>query len=242
MSRISKFIGFGKSGSQIGILILLLPLLAACGGYGAQQSNVLAAEAAPEKAQIKPTAIETTPASESFAASSAAVLATDTTGLTEVFIQPALTGTLPPTDSKVGFLAPDFTMQTLDGKNIRLSDLRGRPVLINYWVSWCVPCKEEMPILEKIHQDYQQKGLQVVSVDAIEQDNLEDVKAIVNTFQLSFPVMLDKEEVFKNIYQASFFPTNYLIDSNGIIREIILGSTTSGRLIAKVEWLIAGKY
>lgn len=237
-----RFRSVGKSGALFTVIIFLLPWLTACGGFEAQQPKVLAAEAAPGKAQIKPVVIEATPASESSAASDLVVQATEAIGPIEIPTRPALASDLPPIDANVGFLAPDFTMQTLDGKTIRLSDLRGRPVLINYWVSWCVPCKEEMPILEKIHQDYRQKGLQVVSVDAIEQDNIEDVKAMVNTFQMSFPVMLDQGEAFKNSYQASFFPTNYLLDANGVIREIILGSSTADKLIAKVDWLMGGKY
>jgi cytochrome c biogenesis protein CcmG/thiol:disulfide interchange protein DsbE len=242
MSFSSRCNGVGKSGTLFTLLMFLLPWLAACGNFEAQQAKVLAAEAAPGKVQNKPMVIEATATSESLVASDLAVQGTETVGSIETPTRPALAGDLPPIDAKVGFLAPEFTMQTLDGKTIRLSDLRGRPVLINYWVSWCIPCKEEMPILEKIHQDYQQKGLQVVSVDAIEQDNLDDVKAMVNTFQMSFPVMLDQGEAFKNTYQASFFPTNYFIDANGIIREIILGNTTAGKLTAKVEWLMAGKY
>jgi peroxiredoxin len=149
---------------------------------------------------------------------------------------------LPPAEPSIGFLAPDFTLQTLDGRTVSLSDFRGRPVVINYWASWCVPCQAELPILESIYQDYQQHGIVILSVNAIEQDNMGDVQGTVTQHALTYPVLLDESEQVWSTYRMLFFPTSLMVDSNGIIREIVLGDTTEENFRAKVDQLIAGNY
>jgi cytochrome c biogenesis protein CcmG, thiol:disulfide interchange protein DsbE len=149
---------------------------------------------------------------------------------------------LPATAPQVGFLAPGFTLKTLDGQSVSLSDLRGRPVLINYWTSWCIPCKDELPALQRIYQDYQDKGLVILSINAIEQDTFEDAQQSVQNNGMTYPVLLDQGEVVWKDYQVMFFPTSFLIDSNGIIRDIVLGSTTEENFRAKIDQLIAGNY
>jgi peroxiredoxin len=147
-----------------------------------------------------------------------------------------------PIGPKVGLRAPDFALQAMDGKTYRLSELAGRPVLINYWTTWCIPCKAELPILEKLHQEYQQKGMAIISVNAIDQDSTDKVQGIIDQFSMTFPVLLDQGGQFAGLYQAIFFPTTVMVDANGVIREINLGDSTEEELRASLEKLLAGGF
>ncbi len=138
--------------------------------------------------------------------------------------------------------APDFALQAMDGKTYRLSELTGRPVLINYWATWCIPCKAELPILEKLYQEYQQKGMVIISVNAIEQDSTDKVQSLVNQFGMTFPVLLDQGAQFANLYQAIFFPTTVLVDASGVIREINLGDATEPELRSSLDKVLAGGF
>jgi peroxiredoxin len=147
-----------------------------------------------------------------------------------------------PVGPKVGLRAPDFALQAMDGKTYRLSELTGRPVLINYWTSWCIPCKAELPILQKLSQEYQQKGMLIISVNAIDQDSGEKVQGIIDQFNMTFPVLLDQGSQFANLYQAIFFPTTVLVDASGVIREINLGDSTEAELRASLDKVLAGGF
>jgi len=143
---------------------------------------------------------------------------------------------------EVGFQAPDFTLQTLDGQTIRLSDLRGHPVVISYWASWCEPCKEELPVLNSLSQEYAGAGIQVITVDAIEQDTVDKVNGLVNQLGLNLPVLLDHQDQFHSSYKQLFFPTSYFVDSSGIIRFVKLGSATAEELRAQVDRLVNNQF
>lgn len=145
-----------------------------------------------------------------------------------------------PAEPQIGFRAPGFTLQSLDGQSFNLESLRGKPLLINYWATWCVPCKQELPILEKLYREYQQKGLVVLSINALDQDSVENVQAIVNEYGMTFPVLLDQDRQFANAYQAIFFPTTFIVDANGVIREISLGDNTEAELRSSLDTLLSG--
>lgn len=143
---------------------------------------------------------------------------------------------------EVGFLAPDFTLQTLDGQVIKLADLRGRPVVISYWATWCEPCKEELPILQQMANEYANSGLQIVTVDAIEQDNIDNIQVLLDQLAVNLPVLLDQQNQFQSVYKQLFFPTSYFIDSNGVIRFIKLGDAKETELRTKVEQLVNNQF
>ena len=145
-----------------------------------------------------------------------------------------------PTEPKVGFRAPDFTLQTLSGETVRLSDLIGRPVVISYWATWCIPCQQEIPILQNIAQEYQSQGLTVLTVNAIDQDSVRDVQAMVGEKGMTIPVLLDQGNQFASTYGALFFPTTIFVDASGVIRHIRLGDSSEADLRTKVENLLAG--
>lgn len=148
---------------------------------------------------------------------------------------------LPSEEPQVGFLAPDLTLINMDGNVIRLSDLRGKNVVINYWVTWCVPCQEELPALDKISQEYQNNNLVVISINGIEQDQIEAVRQMVSEMGLTQTIALDENENFWQSYLVQFLPTSFFIDSQGIIRHILLGSTSEENFRTKVDELLAGQ-
>lgn len=131
-----------------------------------------------------------------------------------------------------GFLAPDFNLQTSEGETIRLSDLRGRPVIVNIWASWCVPCRAEMPALQQVYEEYKDEGFTVLAVNATAQDNPADAVAFAQEYGLTFPILLDTEGRVVSQYQVSAFPSSYFIGPDGKIREVIIGGPMSEALLS----------
>lgn len=121
--------------------------------------------------------------------------------------------------------APDFTLKTLDGNQVSLSQFRGHPVLINFWASWCAPCRLEMPELVRAYEAHKGEGFIVLAVNVTYQDSLEDAQRFVAEFDMTFPVPLDETgEVADNLYQVRGLPTSLFVDRNGLITKIKLGS------------------
>ncbi len=146
---------------------------------------------------------------------------------------------LPPIKPEVGFSAPEFTLYTLDGVEVSKQSLLGRPVLINYWASWCIPCMEELPMLEQISKDYPE--VTIVSINGIEQDNLEDVRAKVSELGLTHTILLDKGEAFWKNYLVLFLPTSFFLDSSGVIHSVQFGSLTREMIEQRLDQMIANQ-
>lgn len=128
-------------------------------------------------------------------------------------------------DLRVGQLAPDFTLPTLEGGEITLSELNGQAVLINFWASWCVPCRVETPLLVDAYHRYADEGLVVLGLNLTEQDRLEEVQAFVSEFDVSYPVLLDDgTEVSHNLYNLFGLPMSVFVDRSGIIKRVIVGA------------------
>lgn len=119
-----------------------------------------------------------------------------------------------------GVLAPAFTMKNLEGKDVSLEDYRGKKVMLNFWATWCPPCKAEMPALEKL---YQQKSDEI-EVLAVNLDSQNDVAGFVNKNQLTFPVLLDENGETQQAYSIISIPTTFIIDEKGIIVKKHIGS------------------
>lgn len=142
---------------------------------------------------------------------------------------------------RVGFAAPDFRLNTLEGGTIQLSDLRGQPVVVNLWASWCSPCKAEMPALQRVYQDTRAGGLQVLAVNMSSQDSIRAVQDFVAENGLQFPVPLDERGEVARLYQMRALPSTYFIDSQGIIQQVIFGGPMSEATIrASVQALLTG--
>lgn len=130
-----------------------------------------------------------------------------------------------------GFLAPDFELRSIDRGTIRLSDLRGKVVILNFWASWCPPCREEMPALQRVYQAYQSQGVEVIAVNVTSQDTLSDALNFVQDNGLTFSVLLDEQGGVQSTYRISGLPTTFFIDREGKIRELMIGGPLSEALL-----------
>ncbi|WP_462413464.1 peroxiredoxin family protein [Neobacillus sp. Marseille-QA0830] len=118
--------------------------------------------------------------------------------------------------------APDFELKTLTGETVKLSDLKGKKVMINFWATWCPPCKAEMPDMEKFHQEVGDD----ITILAINIDPQYDVQGFVDENKLTFPILLDTEDTVNGKYKVLSIPTSYFIDSKGIIQNKFSGAMT----------------
>jgi peroxiredoxin len=125
--------------------------------------------------------------------------------------------------AQTGFLAPDFTLTTLEGENFNLGAQRGNPVILNLWASWCPPCRAEMAALQQVYQEFQPEGLVVAAVNASNQDSVSEAAAFVSQNGLTFPVPLDRSGSVSRLYNLTSLPTTYFIDRSGVIQNIVIG-------------------
>jgi peroxiredoxin len=138
-----------------------------------------------------------------------------------------------------GFYAPDFTLETIDQESYTLSELRGRPILVNFWASWCPPCRSEMPAMQRVYEDLQEQGFIVLAVNSTHQDNLEDAIAFSQTHELEFPILLDRDGSVGNLYEIRSLPTSFFIDPEGTIQDVVIGGPMSEALLRiRVEQLL----
>ncbi|MEH7109626.1 redoxin domain-containing protein, partial [Bacillus sp. JJ1764] len=105
----------------------------------------------------------------------------------------------------VGSKAPDFELKTLTGETVKLSELKGKKVMLNFWATWCPPCKAEMPDMEKFHSEVGDK----VTILAVNIDPQLDVKGFVNEYKITFPILLDTDDGVNGKYQVLSIPTTY---------------------------------
>jgi peroxiredoxin len=131
---------------------------------------------------------------------------------------------------KVGKAAPDFTLTDLDDKPIRLSDLRGKVVFLNFWATWCKPCKEEMPSMEVLHKNFAKDGLVVLAVSIDRVTTTKDIPPFIKSMNLSFPVLIDSWGKTDMPYKRMGVPETFIIDQQGVIREIVIGPRDWTRL------------
>ncbi|MBD3921376.1 redoxin domain-containing protein [Paenibacillus sp. PR3] len=129
------------------------------------------------------------------------------------------------TGTRKGEQAPDFELKDLGGNAVRLSDYRGRTVFINFWATWCPPCKAEMPHMERVYKDYAARDVVILSVNLTTTEaKASDVDDFVSEYGLTFPVVLDEAGIIKRQYKVTAYPTTYVIDKNGIIRNKYAGA------------------
>ncbi|MDQ3005314.1 MAG: TlpA family protein disulfide reductase [Chloroflexota bacterium] len=129
--------------------------------------------------------------------------------------------------SLVGKQAPDFTLAALDGTQVRLSQFRGQPVVINFWATWCRPCREEMPELVRSYESHKAEGFIILALNLTFSDSLPDVQAFVNEFNINFPVLLDKDgAIAERLYRIPGVPTSVFINQDGTLERIQVGIMT----------------
>ena len=132
---------------------------------------------------------------------------------------------------QAGFLAPDFSLVTTTGERITLSELRGKPVLVNVWASWCPPCRAEMPAMEQAYRDFRSQGFQILAVNATHQDDPAKAEAFAQERGLSFPILLDEDGEVSRLYRVSSLPTSFFVDAQGLIREVVIGGPMAEALL-----------
>lgn len=134
------------------------------------------------------------------------------------------TMTAVPVIAQIGKPAPDFKLQALSGNDVRLSDYRGKTVVLNFWTTWCSYCKKEIPELINFHHLYEKRDIVVLAVNlSSEEENLEQVALFAKEFEIPFTIPLDKEGVVGETYQIVMIPTTFIIDPQGKIQNKIMG-------------------
>lgn len=126
----------------------------------------------------------------------------------------------------IGDIAPDFELVSADGEVYKLSDFRGQVVLLNFWATWCGYCREEMPMMQDMYEEYGNGGLAIFAVDVGE--TKAEVESFMQELGLTFPALLDQDKrVYRNYNKSNGIPQTYIIDKNGIIRDYVPGSFAS---------------
>ena len=152
--------------------------------------------------------------------------------------QPALqggtTGRLP----REGEIIPDFELPTLDGRMVRLSALRGSPVLINFWATWCGPCKQEMPLFAEQYDWNKGRGLRVLAIDTLANDNVEDMRAFARQLNLNFDVLVDEQDAVAGGWNVMGLPTTFFIKADGTIAKVHVGQLTPDQLIENMKLIL----
>jgi peroxiredoxin len=135
--------------------------------------------------------------------------------------------------------APDFTLPTLDGAEVSLSQFRDQPVLINFWATWCIPCREEMPEIVRAYEMHKAEGLMILGLNLTFSDSLPDIQAFVDEFDITFPILLAKDEaVVERLYRIPGLPMSVFINRDGTIERIQVGVMTSQQIDQYIEEIL----
>jgi peroxiredoxin len=138
-----------------------------------------------------------------------------------------LTAAGPLSAQTLGLPAADFTLKTLAGGTARLSDYQGRPLFLNFWASWCTPCRGEMSDIIAAYHAHKGQELQVLAINLTDQERMKDVRKFADEFQMPFPVLLDEEGEVRKRYALHGVPTSVFIDAQGIVRLVNPGPITN---------------
>ncbi|MGM8213184.1 redoxin domain-containing protein [Virgibacillus sp. W0430] len=132
-----------------------------------------------------------------------------------------------------GNLAPDFELKTLEGETVKLSDFRGERVMLNFWATWCPPCRAEMPDMQKFHE---KTDVVILAVDLLETESSKsNVPAFVEEFGVTFRVLLDEDSSVANRYRIQPIPTTFMIDSEGKIQNVSFGALNYELMVQEYE-------
>lgn len=158
-------------------------------------------------------------------------------GLIGFAIYQAVSEESPPLE--IGEEAPDFELKTLDGKKMKLSDLRGKGVLINFWASWCAPCRDEMPAIQEMYDKYQSHGFEVLAVNIAESEVT--AGAFARQLDLTFPILMDRERDVVRLYRVGLIPSSFFVDPEGKIHSKFTGEINVAQLEPLVNAILPEK-
>lgn len=136
--------------------------------------------------------------------------------------------------------AADFTLKTLDGKNVKLSDYRGKIVIIDFWATWCPPCRKGIPDLISLQEEYK-KDLVVIGISLDQQNTIKDLKPFIENYKINYPVVLGDEKVVKDYGGISAIPTSFIIDQKGNIVDKHIGLVPKTVYSDKIKSLLKTK-
>jgi cytochrome c biogenesis protein CcmG/thiol:disulfide interchange protein DsbE len=123
----------------------------------------------------------------------------------------------------VGMAAPDFSLPDLEGKTVRLSDYRGKVVFLNFWATWCKPCKEEMPSMELLWENFKSEDFVMLAISMDRVTTKNDIHPFIESMKLTFPILTDSWGQTDKRYKLMGVPETYIIDQNGVLREKVIG-------------------
>jgi peroxiredoxin len=158
-----------------------------------------------------------------------------------------IVGPSPSQGLRPGDIAPEFTvpladgttyqLTDLDGKPVRLADLRGKAVWINFWASWCPPCQAETPVIRDLAERYADRGLVVVGI-SVQETNVDDVRAYAERYQLGYTIAADLSGHIFRLYRLYGLPTQFFIGPEGAIRSVVLAPVTEAVAVAQIEAIL----
>ncbi len=136
---------------------------------------------------------------------------------------------------KQGEYAPDVQLQTIDGETVRLSDYRGQIVILNFWATWCPPCRAEIPDFQQLYDD-EEYDVEILAVNmTASEDSEEGVAEFVDEFGMTFPTLMDYEGEVTSHFQITAYPTSYIIDSEGRTAYVIRGAMNYDFMVQAIE-------
>ena len=138
-----------------------------------------------------------------------------------------------PTVAKIGGLAPEINLKSMTGDQIVLSKLVGRPVLVNFWATWCGPCRAEFPAFVRKYKEYKDKEFVILGVNTQDDNSDEGVLTFMRNSVVNFPVVRDVGDQLSRVYNVRGLPTSIFIDRQGIIRDIVIGGPMTDDFIDK---------
>lgn len=128
---------------------------------------------------------------------------------------------VPAVAAKIGEMAPNFTLRADTGKNLRLSEYRGEVVMINFWATWCGPCRQEMPVLNELYQRYRPVGFTLLGVNI--DDHSASASKMARRLGVAYPILFDVEKVVSRLYDINAMPTTVMVDRDGKVRYLHRG-------------------
>ncbi len=138
----------------------------------------------------------------------------------------------------VGKAAPAFTLVTLEGKKVSLADYKGRPVLVNFWATWCAPCKLEMPWFEGFRKQYQGQGFEILGINEDPDVGKEKIASTAQKTGVSYPILLSDDKVSPAYGGVDYLPMSFYVDRSGVVREETAGLASKDEVEANIKKII----